>query len=71
MSSGYIEITKAKLCRMYGISDTTLATLLNKVHFEELKELGYTNKYCKRLSPKVVRRFIEIYDPPLKKEDFE
>lgn len=57
-------MSKAELAELYGISSGTLANLLNVTFYEKLKAVGYS-KHQKILSPKVVRKFWELYDKPL------
>ena len=61
---------KSKLARKYNLADTQLRYLLNSLYYKELKAVGYA-KSDKVLSPKVVRRFIELYGPPINENDYE
>lgn len=63
-------ITKAELCKMYGVGSTFLWHLLNVEYYDELVLVGY-KKSCKNLAPKVVRKFIELHGEPIDKIDFE
>lgn len=60
-------ITKSKLARMYGISDSTLRQLLNVKYYETLKEIGY-EKLSRIVPPVVVKKFYELYGEPLTDE---
>jgi hypothetical protein len=57
-------VSKQQLCNLYGISRETLRRLLNVVFFEELAAVGY-KKTCNLLSPKVYRKFTDLYGEPL------
>lgn len=59
---------KKDLKNLYGISHSTLRKLLNVTFYDELKPLGY-QKDNRILSPCVVRKFIELYGEPIKKEE--
>lgn len=60
-------MTKKELRELYGFSKQTLATLLNKRYYTTLKQEGYvkTDNY---ISPKVLKKFYEIYGEPLKND---
>lgn len=55
---------KQELAREYNISGTTLRALLNDRYYELLKNVGY-RKTDQLLSPRVVRKFKELYGNPL------
>ena len=57
-------MTKKQLAYLYAISSSTLYKLLNETFYEELAKEGYTKKE-RILSPKVVRKFFELYGHPL------
>ncbi len=51
---------KAVLCELYKISSTKLRTLMNVVFYDELVLVGY-NKNDKIVSPRVVKKFVELW----------
>jgi len=57
-------MSKKELSNLYNISRGTLAYLLNVKYFKELQTVGY-NKDHKILTPKVVKKFVELYGRPL------
>lgn len=65
----YQDMTKSKLRAMYRISPNELAYYMNVVYYEELQKVGYTSIHCKNLTPRIVRRFIELHDLPLRKDE--
>jgi hypothetical protein len=61
--------TKFELAQRYGIPAHVLKNLMNDTYFKELEEVGYV-KMSKMLTPKIIRKFIELHDKPLTDEDF-
>lgn len=61
--------TKFELAQRYRIPQHVLKNLMNNHYFQELEAVGYA-KHCKILSPKIIRKFIELHDKPLTDEDF-
>ena len=55
--------SKKWLRQQYGFGTTKLCRLMNRVFFEELVQVGY-KKSDQDLSPKVVRKFFELYGEP-------
>lgn len=64
-----IEVTKSELAKQHKMSSSYLAHLLNVVYYDELVAVGYTNKFCKRLKPNVVRKFIELEGKAIRNEE--
>ena len=54
-------VSKKTLRAKYGLERQAMDQLMNVQFFEELQKVGYTNKKSKNLSPRVVRKFIELY----------
>ena len=61
-------MTKAELADLYNLSSSQLAGLLNNRYYDQLKELDY-KKSDQNLSPKVVRKFVEIWGSPISKDE--
>jgi len=61
-------MSKYELAQKYNISLSTLRNLLNVRFYNELVPLGYLKRQI-ILSPCVVRKFIEMYGEPLKKDE--
>lgn len=62
---------KSELLNKYPeLNVKQLQLLMNVEFFEELQKVGY-EKQSKRLSPNVVRKFIELYGKPLNEIDFK
>lgn len=61
-------MSKSELANLYNFSISTLGRLMNKKYYSQLQEVGYC-KTDQILSPKVVRRFMELYDKPIKEEE--
>ena len=61
-------MTKAELADLYNLSPHQLSGLLNDRYYKQLKELDY-KKSDQNLSPKVVRKFIEIWGTPISKDE--
>lgn len=60
-------MTKYDLLKLYekdNLTQRKLGDLLNKRYYEELAPLGYV-KTAHDVSPKVVRRFFELYGEPI------
>jgi hypothetical protein len=56
-------VTKKQLCNMYGFSAQYLRKLMNVEFYEELAAVGY-KKTSNILSPKVYRKFTDLYGEP-------
>lgn len=65
-----IPTTKAELAQLYKLSQGVLKRYLNQDYYTELKSVGYEKKMV-TLSPKIVRKFIELHGEPLDQEDFK
>lgn len=61
------NLSKAELANLYGLAPSTLRKFLNVHFFKDLKAVGY-NKRMQTLTPKIVRKFIELYGEPLNME---
>lgn len=59
-------MTKQELAQKYGVSQTTLRTLMNDTFYKELKEVGYDEiqKQKQFIAPRVLEKFIELYGTP-------
>ena len=66
-----IQLDSKKSLRIYyKFSAQKLAKLMNTVHYEELKAVGY-EKNQTLLSPFVVRKFLELRGIPVNSHDID
>ncbi len=67
-----IPTTKAELADLYSLHRAALAKLMNSknIYFEELEKVGY-EKNMVTLTPKIIRKFVELHGEPLTNEDFK
>lgn len=59
-----VTLTKYQLAAKYGISPSSLRSLMNKVYYDELVAEGYVKRRI-ILSPRVVAKFVDLYGEPI------